>query len=628
MEKEKRNPSHGRRASHSILSDCWFVIRILWQEYRIYLFIYILWALMLPICATVSPFISKYAMDVIAEPQTRGWSIFMLGALILLEAAACRGKAFCIRYVNSGGTTWLYWIFNRKLFEKRLSMDYQNMEDTSANDSFQKAHNGVMEIGNSLQSMRNFFDSAARVVIYTIVLAGLSPVMIPVASFPAVLFFFADQHINRFLRRNTDKWTGFDRQLNYIHSAASDFSYAKDVRLCGMSGWLSQKFEEIWKKRLFWHRKFDRHLTAWRCGMDILPMLSLFVSYMFIVYSIFQREIGAGDFVLYFAATQNYGGAIFGFANNFSGFYRIRDNINYYRDYLDIPDRFNHGKGVPLPENIGELTFRNVSYTYPNAESPTIKNISFTLKKGEKLALVGLNGAGKSTLIKLMCGLYDPTEGAVLLNGIDIRRFNREAYYALFSTVFQDFDILPLTISQNITQSENGESESGNVSVLLKKAGLYDTVQTLPNRENTLLGKSVYDEATDFSGGEMQKLALAKALYKNAPFLLLDEPTAALDPISEQEMYLQYAEFTKGKSSVFISHRLASTRFCDNILLVEEGQVCETGTHGQLMEKGGKYAALFEIQSAYYKDERGGTKAWENTAGSSETRHPGRDGEA
>ena len=328
---------------------------------------------------------------------------------------------------------------------------------------------------------------------------------------------------------------------------------------------------------------------------------------IYIVYLVMKGNIGAGDFVLYFNSIFMLSSAVRAWCDKFSAYNWLSQNIFYARDYLDIKDNTNRGEGVPVPEDCGdmqcEIEFRNVSYTYFGAEEPTIKNISFKLHKGEKLAVVGLNGAGKTTLIKLMCGLYRPTEGDVLLNGVSVNDYNRDEYFRLFSTVFQDIDVLPVTIAENISGRTAEETDFPKLYDCMKKSGIYEKVMSLPKKESTRLVKTVYDDATDFSGGQMQKLALAKALYKNAPVLLLDEPTAALDPIAEQEMYLNYADFSKGKSSVFISHRLASTRFCDRIILISDGKIAEEGTHSELMKAGGTYAELFAMQSSYYNDE-------------------------
>ncbi len=262
-------------------------------------------------------------------------------------------------------------------------------------------------------------------------------------------------------------------------------------------------------------------------------------------------------------------------------------------------------EGVLRPEKLNReadagltLELKNVSFTYPGRETPTLSHINLTVKAGEKLALIGLNGAGKTTLVKLLCGFYQPTEGEILVNGLPLEKIDREQYYSLLSVLFQDYTILPGTVEENIASAkcadgarmERALAESDFGSVLLK----------LPQTEKSRVVKAVYDDAVDFSGGEKQRLLLARALYKDARLLILDEPTAALDPIAENEIYLKYSELGAGKTSIFISHRLSSTRFCDRIILLENGQIAEEGTHESLMQAGGKYAELFEMQSRYY----------------------------
>ena len=244
-----------------------------------------------------------------------------------------------------------------------------------------------------------------------------------------------------------------------------------------------------------------------------------------------------------------------------------------------------------------------MSYRYPEAEADTIHDLSLTIRPGEKLAIVGLNGAGKTTLVKLLCGLLDPTEGTVLLNGTDIRTFDRKKYYALFSAVFQEYALLSTTVADNVAQSVDGIDEK-KIWDCLEKAGLTTTIRALPNGIHTHVGHEIFLDGVLFSGGQTQRLMLARALYKDGPILLLDEPTAALDPIAENDIYRKYSAMTAGKTSVFISHRLASTRFCDRILFLDHGRIAEEGTHEALLRKGGGYAALFEVQSRYYQEGR------------------------
>ena len=244
-----------------------------------------------------------------------------------------------------------------------------------------------------------------------------------------------------------------------------------------------------------------------------------------------------------------------------------------------------------------------MSFTYPGSEKPTLKDLNLTIRPGEKIALVGLNGAGKSTLVKLLCGLYRPTSGTIRVGGRSLSSYGREEYFSLIAAVFQDVKLLPLTIAQNVA-SDNGDGiDRERVKQCLSLAGLGEMAESLPKKEDTPLGRGVLDDGIELSGGERQKVWMARAFYKRAPILILDEPTAALDPLAEQEIYEKYVRMSEGKTSLFISHRLASTRFCDRIWLLENGRVTEQGSHEELMRKKGAYARLFEVQGKYYRKE-------------------------
>ena len=286
--------------------------------------------------------------------------------------------------------------------------------------------------------------------------------------------------------------------------------------------------------------------------------------------------------------------------------YHFINNMPIFNSYLllqiGIPEPFRFEGGAAIPKaDACELKLEHVSFRYPGAEEDTIHDLDLTVRPGEKLAIVGLNGAGKTTLVKLLCGLFDPTEGRVLLNGVDVRDFNRREYYGLFSAVFQEFSILDVTVAENIAQT-NENIDTQKLWDCIEKAGLTQTIQKLPKGLDTHVGREVYLDGVLFSGGQTQRLMLARALYKDGAILLLDEPTAALDPLAENDIYQKYKDMTAGKTSLFISHRLASTRFCDRIIFVADGHITEEGTHDQLLARGGAYARLFEIQSRYYQE--------------------------
>lgn len=495
-----------------------------------------------------------------------------------------------------------------RLMRKKMNLSYEDTENPKINDMCQKAYTSVNSISEAgLGTMKDTIVAALRIFSYAGILSMLDPWLILIIGVPAVAGYYINKHKMNWIWNMVDNWQTYDRQLNYITCIGMDskFSSAKDIRIFGMQRWLKGVYDRVYQKRMDWYEQQD----AWEYRHDMLSHIVIMTgntaATIYIVWLVMNGSIGAGDFVLYFNSIFMLSEAVRDWCNKISAYQWLSNITNYVRQYLELPEPTeNQGK---KPENCEqyEIEFRNVSYTYSGAEKPTIKNISFKLNRGEKLAMVGLNGAGKTTLIKLMCGLYEPTEGEILLNGKPIREYDRREYFKLFGTVFQDINVLPVTVAENISGKKTDETDMPRVYDCMKKSGIYDKVMDLPQKESTRLVKSVYEDATDFSGGQMQKLALAKALYKDATVLLLDEPTAALDPIAEQEMYLSYAEFSKGRSSVFISHRLASTRFCDRIILIADGGIAEEGTHAELMALGGKYAELFEMQSSYYNDKKG-----------------------
>lgn len=314
------------------------------------------------------------------------------------------------------------------------------------------------------------------------------------------------------------------------------------------------------------------------------------------------------DFVLYFGLITGFSmwlSALFGQVNSLR---RTSIIVNYLRTFLDYPDTFLREGGFEsekLKLSPKEISFHNVSYRYEGAQQDTLSGLNLTIAPKEHLAVVGLNGAGKTTLVKLLCGLTDPTEGTVCYDTTDVREYNRDKYYELFSAVFQQFSVLPLTFAEIVAEEEPSRIDRAKVEKCLQKAGLWEKIDSLEKGIDTEYSREVNDNGTELSGGQIQKLLLARALYRNAPVMVLDEPTAALDPIAESNLYETYNEVMKDSSAVFISHRLASTRFCDRIVLLEDGRIIEEGTHAELIAKQGRYYKLYETQAKYYREHSG-----------------------
>ena len=400
-----------------------------------------------------------------------------------------------------------------------------------------------------------------------------------------------------------DERNAADKRRRYIHSMAETFKYGKDIRLYRMQGYLhtlssklidaSQRFVDIWERRSF--------LTA--AVSFLVVLLRDGLAYGFLIYKAAAGEVDAAQFVLYFSAIT----ALSGYMNDIlTSWGKVAEGalqISDLREDLEIEDRLNHGKGIPVPKGPFAIEFKDVSYKYPMGEKQILNHVSFKINAGEKIALVGLNGAGKTTLTMLMCGLLLPDEGEVLIDGLAAFEYNRDELYGLFGLVPQNYNLLPMSIARNIACAMTEEEiDREKLWACLETAGLAQKIRSLPMRENTPLHRDVFPDAVDLSGGEKQKLLLARLLYKNPPCIILDEPTAALDPIAESRMYERYNEITANATSVFISHRLASTRFCDRIFLLDGAHFAEEGTHEELMAAGKKYRELFDIQSKYYKE--------------------------
>lgn len=406
-----------------------------------------------------------------------------------------------------------------------------------------------------------------------------------------------------YYEKNKHKWEKEIRRQNYLKSLSANFSLAKDIRLYNLESWLDEMFRSCQNFILSWNKRCSLRELWGTLLYWFLDFVQRGAAYFVLIGTLLAGMITVGDFVFYFNLLLGLGYCFAELIGDVAKLNTRGEKIACYREFYDYPDKFNHGKGCPLPEGPVSIELRDVRYRYDGAEEDTLKGISLTVNSGEKLALVGRNGAGKTTLVKLICGLLTPTSGEILVNGRKIQKYNIEEYYSMISAVFQDIQAVAFTLFEFVASCDPERPGAREDAVrAMKFAGIYDKVQSLPGGMDTHLMKGIYDDGVDFSGGEMQKLVLARAIYKDGAILILDEPTAALDPIAENRLYLQYRELTAGKTSIYISHRFASTRFCDRIVLLENGIIKESGSHESLMKQNGSYAYMFGVQSRYYQN--------------------------
>lgn len=600
QKEEKRKPKYG------LLSCVGYIYKLLWQNERKLVFGGVL---TVPISLALAA-LTLYTPSVMLSALEKS-DRFSQVALVII------GLLFAQLLCNLSDTVFSTKIFNAELYvvahlrllwetylrdrDRYLGYDpeVQKWNERAMNASRDNHTAGVhfpVDFSNMLSEILKF-------LLFGTVISLLHPLIILLLAAGCSLNAAMGKWERRKNWEERDVRNDLEKKINCISwSVSQDLSYAKDIRLYGMKSFLHDRLMQLLDLNLAEKRKMERRgiLTAFVNFLVVLVRDG--AAYAFLIVEAVWGNVDAASFVLYFSAITSLSGvmgSILGIINKVSeGAMQVSD----FREAMEIEGTLNRGPGIPIPTEPFSITFKNVSYQYPEGEKKVLDDVSFQIKAGEKIALVGLNGAGKTTLTRLMCGLLLPDEGEILLNGHSLYEYNRDEMYSLFGIVPQQFNLLPMTIAQNIAAAEEGEIDRDRVKRCIALAGLTEKIASLPKGVDTPLGRELYEDGVELSGGETQKLLLARLLYKNPPCIILDEPTAALDPIAEDRMYRSYHQIAAKATSIFISHRLASTRFCNRIFLLDGAGIAEVGTHDELMAAGGKYRELFELQSRYYKE--------------------------
>lgn len=502
------------------------------------------------------------------------------------------------------------------LFLKSLRIKYQDTESGEVKKAYWKAvetANG----GDWSASSRTITGSVTLVksllcfLLYSTVLGSLSIWMVAVLIGLSVLSYLISLNRIKFMENMREEETEVTKKYYCVKNSMGNVDAAKEIRIFGMNHWLT-KLRDISLGEL---RALNKKRTRKQEQCEILNfalfMFRDFMAYGFLLYQVTNQGLSVGEFVLYFGAITGFSGFVSNIMNGIAELREAANSTDYYRAYMELPEENRSGgsRHIEELEFPVKIEFRNVCFTYKEGlqegenrvETNIFKNFNLTINSGEKIALVGVNGAGKTTFVKLLTGMLEPDSGQILINGIDRNEFPKEEFYKLFSVVFQEQFILPFTIAENISLNRKDEVDKARAWQAVEMAGLKEVFEKKNITLDSWMTRKFIDSGVDFSGGQRQRLLLARALYKDAPILVLDEPTAALDPIAENEIYESYHKYSSQKTSVFISHRLASTRFSDRIIMIENGEILEMGTHNELMEKNGAYAKMYEVQSNYYK---------------------------
>jgi ABC-type multidrug transport system fused ATPase/permease subunit len=554
----------------------------------------------------LSIFIPKLVIDSIEN--LRGEYTFLVNIIIVTVVIAVTSiiELLAKNTMEHNMNSFVLIRLNKLWIEKVSTMDYEVFTSELGKQSSSKARmtlEGTTRwgIGTYIPRLLELLTSFIGFIIYGIILVYVHPFVLVALIVAYGINMAVTLHAEKKKQLLKDDVAKAERKMNYFAYNTRGLSIAKDIRVYSMREWIRQMatMARFDKKNV--DDKVYKYQVFVLIVNGVVVLLRDGVVYSILIWLTLKGDITIGNFALYAATVNGLGDWLTQITTGIGAFREADNNVTDFRQFLSLPDgRIESKETLELVAAPG-IKLDKVSFSY-DGKNNVLDNVSLEVKPGEKIAVVGSNGAGKTTLIKLICGLLHPICGQILIDGVSVSSVAQEDYSKAISAVFQDSALLPVSIKHNIVMNDKKINED-KLTRVVTLVGLEEKIASLEMGIDTPLVKHITENGTEFSGGEVQKLLLARAIYKDSPILILDEPTAAMDPIAEQNVYLKYNELAKDKTAFFISHRLSSTRFCDKILLIDDGRIREVGTHDELMNKRGLYHDMYMIQSKYYQEE-------------------------
>lgn len=595
--------------SHSLRENIGFVYRESFKKYprvKLYVILNFFTELLVPFSAILITTLLVYALTNNVDVDT--YVLLILGLISTTTLFEVIRTWSLNRYTfeNTFTRATKFWI---NLAENQLKTDYINVEAKHRRKIISKAFSAITSNFYGIEMMLRqaplLFINVVGMLIYGVLISIYVPIILLILVGMTIVNYYLTRRANKHLIKVNDKLNEDFVEKYYLSRDSTNPNYGKDIRIYKIGDWFNQLFVNLTTNR--------RKVTMGVEGKFLFANLSnttfLFIrdiaGYIILLSLVLNNEITLATFTFLIGIVTGFSMWLNGFTQSMNELRTCNIRVDDYRDCIDLEHDYSK-IGLLYPSDISypfSIEFDKVTFSYPMAEKPTLESLSFTIKAGEKVALVGSNGAGKTTIIKLMCGLYKPDSGVIRVDGRDINDFNINEYMNLISVVFQDSEPLSLTIENNIACAEHADVNNEKLWDAIEKSGLKEKISSLEKREQTYITQTFDKSGIRLSGGETQKLMLARSLYKDAPLLILDEPTASLDPLAEEEMYLHYENLVKNSTSLFISHRLSSTKFCDRIIYIDNGKIIEEGTHDELIKLNQHYNKVYNIQAQYYREE-------------------------
>lgn len=605
-EAKAAKPKSGKHVIRSLS----FILKLAWEKKPILFLVYLIQLIAEVSRTMLAVILPKYIIDYLMEVlqgkpyQEVQFKLLLTIGILIGSHLLCNATANLANAIRAAYGEW----FNRHLEEElarhAMTMDFEHTEDPTALDQLNRAREGINWYSGGVEGiLSNFY----AIVMNVTVLAGIVTIiavgcpwllLIQGISLCAVTYF---NYLNNKIEvQSFLELSSLNRKFAYYFYQLADFRFGKDIRLYDSVDMMGKKADvenhkmlEVWAKRM----TRQRH-NSWKT--DIINGLRDGSSYFYLGFLAIRKIITIGDFTMYSNAAGSFFWAMFRIVN---GVQEVVKRCNYIHEYilfLQYPSAMKKGDGeVAEAEHV--IEFRDVSFRYPRTDRYILRHVNLKITPGEHLSIVGLNGAGKTTFIKLLCRLYDVNEGAILLDGRNIKEYSDEEYRKLFAVVFQDFQLFAFSLKENVALHKSPEASEDEIEKALLLSGVYEDAVKLEKGLDTIIYKSFDEKGTELSGGQRQKVAISRAMFKNAPIVILDEPTAALDPMAEYEIYRKFNDLVGGKTAIYISHRLSSCKFCDRIAVFAEDHIKEYGTHEELIGyEEGIYATMFKAQAGYY----------------------------